>query len=707
MEILCIQGTKDQLLLNTLVPLVSNPPTVTEISVFKLATYGQNFAFFSWPVLKINDKPKFYGIRSILQYLFSGKEQLPVDQLNQIDTMITLADSIYSAAIPQIAKNQSILIKDELITESHAKLNEYLPKAQAFLASNGKTVGHIYLQNTLNVIGTLGISVAPATSTEVSNDGLSDEAIRYAHETLGIPERYEMSPAPSKEMYFSTPIYYVNGVPHIGHVFTTALVESLTKWYKLRGIPIIYSSGTDEHGMKVQTTAASKGVSPIEWCNKTSSEFQAAFDQFDLHPDVFIRTTEKRHEEVASTLWKILAQKGFIYEGKYEGWYSKTEEAFIPENQITEVVKDGVTKKINSEDGAELIWSSETNYMFKLSAMEQPLLDWLAANPNVITPRCYYNQVVSTIKAGLRDLSVSRQNVTWGIPVPGDEGQTMYVWIDALANYLTVAGWNGESNGIWPADLHTVGKDILRFHAIYWPAFLIAADVQPYKRLLVHGWWTMDEKKMSKSIGNTLDPVVLSNYWGLESVKYFLLREATLVSDADYSDLAMRNRHNNDLCNVLGNMVMRVTSSKLLPGMVVPEHSELTPEDQALIESAEALPGTVDHHVAFGRTRLALDAIWNLFRDVNKYITDQAPWTVIRTDPVRGKTISYVCLEVLRIGALCLWPFMSQTANKILSGIGYTEKLEPSVMFKFGGLKPGTPVHEVTKLFERKPEDKA
>jgi methionyl-tRNA synthetase len=430
----------------------------------------------------------------------------------------------------------------------------------------------------------------------------------------------------------------------------------------------------------------------------------SAFNEFDLHPDDFIRTTEPRHHVVATWFWEVLAEKGYIYKGTYDGWYSKTEETFVPDKDVQEVTVDGVTKHINVNDGAELTWSSETNYMFKLSAMRDAVLAWLDANPTVITPRCYYNNVRATLVAGLRDLSISRQNVTWGIPVPGDPSQTMYVWIDALANYLTVAGWSKTDNGIWPADCHIIGKDILKFHGIYWPAFLLAAGVEPYKQCLVHGWWTLNDQKMSKSRGNTLDPYELKSFWGLEPIKYFLLREVTLTSDSDYSMQAMLARYNGDLADALGNIVMRIISPKLNLSMLVPQVGELTEADRAIIAEIETLPGTVDHNIAFGKTRVALAAIWEQLRALDKYLTDQTPWKLVTADPVRGATVSYILIDLLRIVVLCLWPFMSRTAETILQGLGSPPPLEnnPEVMFKFGLLTAGTQMSVVPSLFPKK-----
>ena len=709
MELLCFVPSKEAYIIKEVVSKLENPPVITEVDIAKRQAQSKDFKFQIWPVLKIDGVPTFYGIRPIIKYLFAGNKLLPVSELSAFESMITFADLLYAAAAPIVAKEkQNILVKEDRLKKSNDELKVLLEKAQKYQNAQKKTIANIYLDAMLDVLKLIGIDIAPATAKDINVDGLAEDAVSFAISNLGIPERYAMSPVPEKKMYFSTPIYYVNGAPHIGHVFTTTLVESLANWYKLRHIPIIYSSGTDEHGLKVQTTAAEHKISPQAWCDQTSKVFFDAFKEFDLHPDVFIRTSEPRHIEVATKLWKILQEKGYIYKGKYEGWYSKREEAFVPENQIEEKEVDGVVKKFNKEDGAELIWSSEENYMFKLSAMNQPLLDWMNANPTCITPKQYYNHIKKSISGELRDLSISRQNVTWGIPVPGDEKQTMYVWIDALANYLTVAGWNGEEDGIWPADLHTVGKDIVKFHGIYWPAFLLAAGIKPYKRLLVHGWWTMSGEKMSKSLGNTLYPIKLRDFWGLEPVKYFLLREATLVNDADYSVEAMLNRTNNDLADVFWNLVMRILTPKFIgEEMKIPKCGELQNADRVIIENLESLPGNIDHFVQFGQTRLALIEIWNLFRDLNKYLTEQKPWTYKGKDDARFNTIAYVVIESLRIISLCLYPFIPNTATLLLDNLGAPAPLDndPAVMFKFGYSKAGTQMKPAKVLFPKKKLD--
>lgn len=700
MEVLCVHGYRDSVLLHKIADKLKDVK-VTDINANDRVKVAHDFAFPIWPVLKIDGKPVYYGMRAVLSHIFNFQKLKPAEA-NKVDSIFSVADAIYFAACPLVV-SKTIVVKKDLIAKKTAEIQGLFQIAQGLLDSS---VASEYLIATLSIVKACGIEVPFAfeafpTKPEI----LQDEMFGLAVGVLGIPERYAMAPKPEKPMYLSTPIYYVNGVPHFGHIFTTTLVESIANWYKIRGIDCIYSTGTDEHGLKVQTTAEANGVAPQAWCDKTSSQFRAAFEQFDLNPDVFIRTSDPKHVAVATRLWEILQANGYIYKGSYEGWYSKREECFIPENQIREEIIDGQKKVFNTEDGAELMWSSETNYMFKLSAMQEPLLDWLKHNPTCITPAPYYNQIKQMVKAGLRDISISRQNVSWGIPVPGDEAQTMYVWIDALANYLTVAGWDGHgSMGRWPCDIHTVGKDIIKFHAIYWPAFLIAAGVPCYKRLLVHGWWTANNEKMSKSLGNALDPFALTAYWGLEPLKYYVLREATLVSDSDYSSVAMLSRYN-DLSNNLANLVMRIISVKLSEDLKVPAPGELQAADRDLIESIELLPGTVDHYIQYGQTRFALNAIFDdSLKSINKYLTDMKPWTLVKQDPERFKTVWYVLIETLRITVTCLKPFMPQTAREILNGLGATtpECSNPDVMFSYGVIKPGTQMVAVPVLFPRK-----
>lgn len=637
---------------------------------------NRDFQYFVWPILRVSGVNTMYGIRSVLQALFDGDKLIPTnpEQLAKNECLFSFAEQLYTAICPLAAVSQSVIVPKEKLEKSE-KMFVSLVNAASQMRTKEISIGNVVADVILSIAQSLKLNAQPFSPIGVSftTDPLYEEALSYCFKSLRIPERYLMSPPPEKPMYYSTPIYYVNGVPHIGHVFTTTLTECISSWYKMRGIDCIYSTGTDEHGIKVQTTAQANGVEPIEWCDKTSNAFREAFKHFDLHPDVFIRTTEDRHKEAVYKLWNILLEKEYIYQGKYEGWYSKREETFIPENQVQEVVVNGETKHINTEDGAELFWTSETNWMFKLSAMQQPILDWLNSNPDCITPRQYYNQVKSMVSAGLNDLSVSRQTVKWGFPVPNDPSQTIYVWIDALTNYLTVAGWDGENMGRWPCDVHVIGKDILKFHAIYWPGFLIAAGIKPFMRLLVHGWWTVQNNKMSKSLGNTLDPYVLSSKWGLEPLKYYLLREATLVSDSDYSDSAMLARYNNDLADVLANLVLRIISEKLHPSMIVPEPDEMAEDDESIVEDIFSLPATIDHYMHNGQTKLALEVIFDKLHVLNKYFTDKQLWNLKNSDQKRYDTVLYVLCECLRIIAICLKPFIPKTSLTILEGLGYNE----------------------------------
>lgn len=651
------------------------------------------------PVLALNEM-QISGFKQIVHFLFP---QQKLDQLILLDSVLSLLNSLYDSICQVVCKQNSILISDQSIADSSLKTEKIIAHISSLFSQSP-----VFLQNiiisTLSVIGSLGVTVNQsfAEAQFVPPDNLIDEALRYSVSILKIPERYEMSPPASKKVYFTTPIYYVNGKPHIGHIFTTTLVETLSNWYKLRGFDTLYSSGVDEHGLKVETTARSKGFTPQDWCDKTTEEFRVAFNNFGLKPDLFMRTTFEEHATATHFLWKTLFEKGYIYLGTYQGWYSKTEEAFIAENQVEERIVDGVGKHFNTEDNSELFWQSEQNYMFKLSVMQQPILDWLARNPTCITPKCYYNQIVQMVKAGLTDISVSRQKVKWGIPVPGDPNQTIYVWFDALTSYLTGAKWGEGGVGFWPCDLHTIGKDIVKFHAIFWPGFLLAAGIEPYKRLLVHGWWTKNDVKMSKTLGNTLDPETLSNFWGIEALKYFLLREATLVSDSDYSDEAMLHRYNNDLADVLGNLVMRVISKSILPDLIVPTPGQFNEADQSLIEKLSFLPNAIDHFIGFGMTRAALTSIWDSLRDLNKYLTENKPWALKKTDVERFSTVIYILLEALRLVSICLKSFLKITATKILTALGVADLTDPQLIFKFGSLPPGTQLSPIEVLFEKK-----
>ena len=448
----------------------------------------------------------------------------------------------------------------------------------------------------------------------------------------------------SKRFYITTPIYYVNDKPHIGHAYTTLACDVMARFKRLDGYDVMFLTGTDEHGQKVQAAAEKAGISPQAFTDKVSQNFRDLTTRMNFSNDQFIRTTEKRHYESSQKIWNTLLENGFITLGKYAGWYSVRDEAFYAEAELV----DG-----KAPTGAEVEWVEEPSYFFTLSAFENKLLAHYEANPDFIAPESRRNEILSFVKGGLKDLSISRTTFDWGVPVPEDEAHVMYVWLDALTNYLTALNWH-EGDALyeryWPCDIHMVGKDILRFHAVYWPAFLMAAGLPLPARVFAHGWWTNEGEKISKSIGNVIDPVTLIDEFGLDQTRYFLLREVPFGRDGDFSRLAMINRINGDLANDLGNLAQRTLSiiSKNCDGVMPELPSSPTTEDATLLSSADAL---------LERTRQAFDKqafheglrqIWQVISDANKYIDAQAPWALKKTDPERMGEVLAVIIEVVR-----------------------------------------------------------
>ena len=385
--------------------------------------------------------------------------------------------------------------------------------------------------------------------------------------------------------YITTPIYYVNDVPHIGHAYTTLACDAMARFKRLDGYQVLFLTGTDEHGQKVENAANDRGLAPKEFTDQVSQNFRDLLPILNVSNDDFIRTTEKRHKVSAQRIWQKLMDNGHIYLDKYSGWYSLRDEAYFTENELI----DG-----KAPTGATVEWVEEESYFFDLSAWQEPLLEFYEKNPKFIAPRSRRNEVISFVKSGLRDLSISRTSFNWGISVPNDPKHIMYVWLDALTNYITAAGFPEENipkyNQFWPADLHMVGKDILRFHAVYWPAFLMAAELELPKRVFAHGWWTNEGEKISKSIGNVIDPIELIQTFGLDQVRYFLLREVPFGNDGDFSQQSMIARINSDLSNDLGNLCQRVLSFVYKNGgQKIPQPMNELPEDQRLLQNAKDL----------------------------------------------------------------------------------------------------------------------
>ncbi|MGG5808458.1 methionine--tRNA ligase [Falsiroseomonas sp. CW058] len=479
--------------------------------------------------------------------------------------------------------------------------------------------------------------------------------------------------AEQRPCFITTPIYYVNDRPHIGHAYTSLAADVLARWRRLEGRPVFFLTGTDEHGQKVEKAARDAGMDPQAFCDQVSRHFRDLTATMALSVDDFIRTTEPRHKVACAALWDELVRRGEIYLGDYEGWYAVRDEAFYGPDELTE--RDGVKY---APSGAPVEWVREPSYFFRLSAWGERLLAFYEANPDFILPAGRRNEVIAFVKSGLGDLSVSRTSFRWGVPVPGDDAHVMYVWLDALTNYITAAGYPTDSARFatwWPAELHFVGKDILRFHAIYWPAFLMAAGLAPPGRVFAHGWWTNEGQKISKSLGNVIDPVRLVEEFGLDPVRYFLLREVPFGQDGDFSRAALVARNNGELANALGNLANRTLSliqrncDATLPGPAVRGASDAT-----LGALVDGLAATVGGHLERQEFHLALDVVLAAVREANGYVTVEQPWALKKTDPVRMAAVLRILHDALRAFATVLQPFMPGSMAKLLDQLGVPEE---------------------------------
>ena len=467
--------------------------------------------------------------------------------------------------------------------------------------------------------------------------------------------------------YITTPIYYVNDAPHLGHAYTTVACDALARFMRLDGKRVMFLTGTDEHGQKVEKSALAAGEAPRAFTDRVSRRFRALAEALGGTHDDFIRTTEPRHARASQAIWRALAASGDIYSGAYSGWYSVRDEAYFAESELSR----GPGGERLAPSGAPVERVEEPSYFFRLSAWGDRLLAHYEANPDAILPESRRNEVLSFIRGGLQDLSVSRTSFRWGVPVPGDDGHIIYVWLDALTNYLTGVGYpdtDSESyRTFWPASVHVVGKDILRFHAVYWPAFLMAAGLEPPKRVFAHGWWTVEGRKMSKTLRNVVEPFRLVEKWGLDQIRYFLLREVPFGNDADFSVAALARRINRDLANDFGNLAQRTLSMvNRNCGARAPEPGPFRPADEALLEAARGLVGRLRVRMARQEPSGALEDIWAVARAANAYIDREAPWALRRTDPERMKTVLYALCETLRCLAIVTQPFTPVAAGRLL-----------------------------------------
>lgn len=513
----------------------------------------------------------------------------------------------------------------------------------------------------------------------------------------------------AKSYYITTPIYYVNDRPHIGHAYTTLACDVLARFKRLDGYRVMFLTGTDEHGQKVEKSAHTKGVDPQTFTDEVSRNFRDLATMMKFSNDDFIRTTEARHKAACAALWQRLVEKGDIYTGKYAGWYAVRDEAFYAESELTKAA-DGSRQ---APTGAPVEWVEEPSYFFRLSSWQEKLLAFYSENPDFIAPESRRNEVISFVKGGLQDLSVSRTTFRWGIPVPGDSEHIMYVWLDALTNYLTGTGYPDQDSpgyrSFWPADLHMVGKDILRFHAVYWPAFLMAAELPLPKRIFAHGWWTNEGQKISKSLGNVIDPHELVRTFGLDQTRYFLLREVPFGNDGDFSRQAFIGRMNSELANDLGNLVQRTMSmiAKNCYGKV-PERGALTDSDQAMLSPAYGLLDVIRGQLDRQAFHEALEKVWIVIRAANAYVDHQAPWALRKTDLARMKTVLWVLAETIRQVALVMQPFVPDGASRILDqlGVGVDQRDFASFGPDFA-LVPGSSLPVPRGVFPRFVEEEA
>ena len=470
--------------------------------------------------------------------------------------------------------------------------------------------------------------------------------------------------------YITTAISYPNGRPHIGHAYEAIATDAIARFHRQAGRDVRFQTGTDEHGLKMMQTARDRGVETRALADEMSGYFKAMDDRLNISYDRFIRTVEADHHAASQAIWQAMSAADDLYLDRYEGWYSVRDEAFYDEKEL--VAGEGGEKL--SPQGTPVEWTAEETWFFRLSKYQQPLLDLYAANPDFIQPDARRNEMIAFVSGGLSDLSVSRTSFDWGVKVPGSDGHVMYVWVDALTNYLTGIGYpdlTGPLGKYWPADLHLIGKDIVRFHTIYWPAFLMSANIALPKQVFGHGFLLNRGEKMSKSVGNVTDPIELADRFGVDPLRYFLLREVSFGQDGSYSEEAIVTRCNADLANNLGNLAQRGLSiiAKNCDGRV-PDAGTPTAADEALVESVKAAEAGM--HTAMGELAIhtALEAIWAAARDANQYFADQAPWSVRKTDPARADTILYYAAEaVRRIAIMARWA-IPESADKLLDLLG-------------------------------------
>lgn len=504
-----------------------------------------------------------------------------------------------------------------------------------------------------------------------------------------------------KRYYVTTPIYYVNDVPHIGHAYTTVACDVLARYKRAQGYDVFFLTGTDEHGQKVEKAAQAKGETPLELADRVVKRFQALWDKLNISHTDFIRTSQERHKKGVHHLFKKLFASDDIYLGEYEDWYCTPCETFWTETQLIE--------SCCPDCGRPTDKLKEESYFFRMSKYQEALLQHIEENPDFIQPRSRRNEILNFVREGLRDLSISRTSFSWGIPVPDNEKHVIYVWFDALTNYITALGYpDGDDQNFdkfWPADVHIIGKDILRFHTVYWPTFLLAAGIPLPEKVFAHGWWTVEGQKMSKSLANVVEPNMLIDKYGADAIRYFLLREVPFGLDGDFSHSSLIHRINSDLANDLGNLVSRSTAmvNKYFNG-ILPAAAALDEVDDAFVGQFAPVIQRVDKLMNEQAFNKALQAIWELISAANKYIDDSSPWALAK-DPAQQErlgTVLYNLLEAVRVVALLVGPYLPDTAKSIMQTLGQPdEELNLSDNSRWGLLQAGTAIAKAAPLFPR------
>ncbi|MEH2527708.1 MULTISPECIES: methionine--tRNA ligase [unclassified Bradyrhizobium] len=515
--------------------------------------------------------------------------------------------------------------------------------------------------------------------------------------------------AAERNTYFiTTAIAYPNGIPHIGHAYEAIATDALARFQRLNGKDVFFLTGTDEHGLKMVQTAESEGMGVADLAARNAGRFREMDERLNVSFDRFIRTTEPDHHRSVQVIWNRMQQNGDIYIDTYAGWYSVRDEAYYAEEE-TVLGEDNVRR---GPQGSPVEWVEEKSYFFKLSAYQDRLLALYESQPDFIGPDSRRNEVISFVKGGLKDLSISRTTFDWGVKVPNDPEHVMYVWVDALTNYITGVGFPDESDPnwrYWPADVHVIGKDIIRFHAVYWPAFLMSAGIPVQKRVYAHGFLFSRGEKMSKSVGNVVDPFNLADQYGVDQMRYFFLREVPFGQDGNYNHEAIVARINADLANDLGNLAQRSLSmiAKQLGG-VLPEPGEFTDNDKEILAEADAMLGASRTAMATQQIHQWLNTVWSVVAEANRYFAGEAPWALAKTDPARQKTVLYVTAEVVRQVAILTQPVMPDASSKLLDSLGIPdEKGARDFAALATRIKAGTTLPAPVGVFPRYVEPKA